>query len=148
MNQLAQVQKLVAKLRAEADIIILDNLESITGEQLAIQNTLPPSEQEQIKDFLGRLVGGKTKVVLGSRSREEWLQLKTFKHNIYELQGLDRAARSELAEKILERNVPAKKIPEIRQDGDFRKLMDLLAGYPLAMEVVLGNLSKQTPTEI
>ncbi len=148
MSQRAQIEKLVAKLRAENYAVILDNLESVTGQQLAIQNTLPETEGHQIRDFIGRLVGGKTLVVLGSRSREEWLQQQTFKFNLYELQGLDQEARTELAEKILETNIPAHKIEKIRQDGDFRKLMKLLAGYPLAMEVVLANLQKQTPQEI
>ncbi|MBE9208472.1 tetratricopeptide repeat protein [Nostoc sp. LEGE 06077] len=148
MSQAAQVQKLVAKLRAEAYALILDNLESVTGQQLAIQNTLPETERNQIRDFLGRLQGGNTKVILGSRSREDWLQATTFKHNIYELRGLDKEARTELAEKILERNLPQNKITDIRQDGDFQKLMNLLAGYPLAMQVVLANLQKQSPQEI
>ncbi|BBD61437.1 hypothetical protein NIES2109_42650 [Nostoc sp. HK-01] len=148
MSQAAQVQKLVAKLRAESYALILDNLESVTGQQLAIQNTLPETEREQIRDFLERLQGGNTKIILGSRSREEWLQATTFKQNIYELRGLDREARTELAEKILERNVPQNRIAGIRQDGDFQKLMNLLAGYPLAMQVVLANLQKQSPQEI
>jgi tetratricopeptide (TPR) repeat protein len=148
MSQRAQIEKLVAKLRAEKYAVILDNLESVTGQQLAIQNTLPEAEGHQIRDFIGRLVGGKTLVVLGSRSREEWLQQQTFKFNLYELQGLDQEARTELAEKILETNIPPHKIEQIRQDGDFQKLMKLLAGYPLAMEVVLANLQKQTPQEI
>jgi tetratricopeptide (TPR) repeat protein/nucleoside-triphosphatase THEP1 len=148
MSQKAQIEKLIAKLRAEKYAVILDNLESVTGQQLAIQNTLPETERNQIRDFIGRLVGGQTLVVLGSRSREEWLQRQTFKFNVYELQGLDQEARTELAEKILSTNVPTHKIEKIRQDGDFQKLMKLLAGYPLAMEVVLANLQKQTPQEI
>jgi tetratricopeptide (TPR) repeat protein/nucleoside-triphosphatase THEP1 len=148
MSQRAQIEKLIAKLRAEKYAVILDNLESVTGQQLAIQNTLPETERHQIRDFIGRLVGGQTLVVLGSRSREEWLQQQTFKFNVYELQGLDQEARTELAEKILEINIPPHKIEKIRQDGDFQKLMKLLAGYPLAMEVVLANLQKQTPQEI
>ncbi|MCG6137550.1 MAG: tetratricopeptide repeat protein [Nostoc sp. LLA-1] len=148
MIQPAQVQKLVAKLRGAAYAVILDNLESVTGQQLAIQNTLPEAEREQIRDFIQKLVGGKTRVVLGSRSREEWLQSQTFKHNVYELQGLDQEARTELAEKILERNVAAHLVDGIRQDADFEKLMKLLAGYPLAMKVVLTNLQRQSPQEI
>ena len=148
MSQRAQMEKLVAKLRAEKYAVILDNLESVTGQQLAIQNTLPETERNQIRDFIGRLLGGQTLVVLGSRSREEWLQQQTFKFNLYELQGLDQEARTELAEKILETNIPQHKIEKIRQNRDFRKLMKLLAGYPLAMEVVLANLQKQTPQDI
>ena len=144
----AKKQKLLKTLRAESYILILDNLESVTGQPLAIQNTLPEAERNQIKDFLTRLVGGETRVMLGSRSREDWLQATTFKSNIYELQGLDKEARSDLAQAILERHVTEKRIPSISQDEDFQQLMKLLAGYPLAMEVVLTNLKNQSPKEI
>ena len=46
----------------------------LTGEALAIANTLNEAEREEIKLFLQALVGGQTKVVLGSRSDEAWLQ--------------------------------------------------------------------------
>ena len=147
MNPAAQVQQLVAKFRAESYILILDNLESVTGQQLAIQNTLPEVERNKIRDFLGQLVIGKTRVVLGSRSSEQWLEKQTRMH-IYHLRGLDPQSRSKLAEKILELHVEKHRIPKLRKDDDFNKLMKLLAGYPLAMEVVLANLRRQLPTEI
>jgi tetratricopeptide (TPR) repeat protein len=148
MNQAAQLQKLVAKLKTEPYILILDNLESVTGQRLAIQNTLSKKKQTELREFLALLVGGKTRVVLGSRSGEEWLQGTTFKTNIYHLQGLDPQSRSLLAEKILERHVVAHRISQIRDDAEFARLMKLLAGYPLAMEVVLANLKQQSPKEI
>nr|MDZ8020665.1 tetratricopeptide repeat protein [Nostoc sp. SerVER01] len=148
MNLTAQMQKLMAKLRSESHILILDNLESVTGQALAIQNTLPSAEQKQLQDFLTRLVGGETRVILGSRSDESWLQ-GVFKQNIYQLRGLDAEARTELSNKILERNVgDERKIAKIREDGDFQKLMKVLAGYPLAMEVVLANLKNLSSQEI
>jgi tetratricopeptide (TPR) repeat protein len=147
MSQAAQLHKLVAKLKSEAYILILDNLESVTGQQLAIQNTLPEVERNKIRDFLGQLVIGKTRVVLGSRSSEAWLQGATRMH-IYHLQGLDPQSRSVLAEKILELHVEKHRIPKLRKDDDFKKLMKLLAGYPLAMEVVLANLSKESSPQI
>jgi len=148
MNLTAQMQKLLAKLRSESQILMLDNLESVTGQALAIQNTLPEAEQKQLQDFLTRLVGGETRVILGSRSDESWLQ-GAFKQNIYKLQGLDAEARTELSNKILERNVgDERKIAKIREDGDFQKLMKVLAGYPLAMEVVLANLKNLSSQEI
>ncbi|MBK9054621.1 MAG: ATP-binding protein [Chloroflexi bacterium] len=61
------------KLRAERHLLILDNMESITGERLAVQNTLPPAEQTALRAFLADLVGGKTLILLGSRSDEQWL---------------------------------------------------------------------------
>jgi len=144
----AQVEELIELLRANSYVLILDNLESVTGQQLAIENTLPEAERNQIRDFLARLVGGNTKIVLGSRGSEDWLKEKTFKDNIYQLRGLDREARTVLAQKILERNVAGNKIERIKEDEDFTKLMKLLAGYPLAMEVVLANLKKQSPAEV
>ncbi|MDB9538037.1 tetratricopeptide repeat protein [Dolichospermum planctonicum CS-1226] len=148
MNLTAKQGELITKFKSEKYAVILDNLESVTGQQLAIQNTLPQIERHQIRDFIKRLVGGKTLVVLGSRSREEWLQPQTFKFNLYELQGLDQEARMDLAENISKINILPDKIEKIRQDGYFQKLMKLLAGYPLAMEVVLANLQKQTPQKI
>jgi len=148
MNLTAQMQKLLAKLRSECHILILDNLESVTGQALAIQNTLASAEQKQLQDFLTRLVGGETRVILGSRSDESWLQ-GAFRQNIYQLRGLDAEARTELSNKILERNVgDEKKIGKIREEEDFQKLMKVLAGYPLAMEVVLANLKNLSSQEI
>ncbi|WP_430013884.1 tetratricopeptide repeat protein [Microcystis ichthyoblabe FBCC-A1114] len=147
MNLKARVKKLEQKLRSEAYILILDNLESVTGQPLAIQNTLPENEREEIAEFLKNLVGGKTKVILGSRSEETWLQRRTFKENIYQLQGLDQESRTELAERILERQAKSRK-NAIKKDDYFKRLMKLLAGYPLAMEVVLANLKRQSPEEI
>ncbi|MBD2621647.1 tetratricopeptide repeat protein [Microcystis flos-aquae FACHB-1344] len=147
MNLKARVKKLEQKLRSEAYILILDNLESVTGQPLAIQNTLPENEREEIAEFLKNLVGGKTKVILGSRSEETWLQRRTFKENIYHLQGLDQESRTELAERILERQAKGRK-NAIKKDDYFKRLMKLLAGYPLAMEVVLANLKRQSPEEI
>ena len=147
MGWRGQLQKLAQKLRGEPHVLILDNLESVTGQELAIQNTLPEEERNRIRDFLAKLVGGKTKVVLGSRSGEEWLRDATFWENSYRLPGLDKEARSQLAQKILERCVGGK-AAEIRDGEEFKRLMNLLGGYPLAMEVVLANLKQQSPSEI
>jgi tetratricopeptide (TPR) repeat protein len=63
------------------------------------------------------------------------------------LRGLDPEARTQLAERILESHVP-RKAAALRLDEDFGRLMKVLAGYPLAMEVVLPNLKTQSPSEI
>ncbi|MEB3180163.1 MAG: CHAT domain-containing protein [Nostocaceae cyanobacterium] len=148
MPQPAQREQLIDTLRTNRYAVILDNFESVTGQKLAIKNTLSKPKRQEIQDFLERLVGGQTFIVIGSRSEEEWLQERTFDNNIYYLQGLDTEARSDLADKILERHVPPHRIAEIREDADFQKLMKLLDGYPLAMEVTLANLQKQSPQEI
>ncbi|MGD1943236.1 MAG: CHAT domain-containing protein [Leptolyngbyaceae cyanobacterium] len=145
MSLAAQAMKLATLLKSEPYALMLDNLESVTGQELAIQNTLPEAEQVKLKDFLLKLVGGQTKVVLGSRSGEDWLAA-VYRDNRYALQGLDPQSRTELAEQILERHVDNREqIAALRAADDFGRLMTLLAGYPLAMEVVLANLGRQSP---
>jgi tetratricopeptide (TPR) repeat protein len=143
-----QLGDLVPLLKGRQWLVVLDNLESVTGQALAIANTLTTAEQEEIRSFLGMLRDGQTRVVLGSRRREEWLS-SVYGENEYELRGLDDLARTELAQKVLERHVKDRAtFRSILVDKDFAQLMKLLAGYPLAIEVVLSNLGRQSVTEV
>jgi len=140
----AKQAMLVQHLRSENHLLVLDNLESITGTHLAIQHTLPPEEQKALHSFLADLAQGRTLILLGSRGGESWLAKQTFDDNIYDLPGLDDEAASTLADRILERNHATK----YRQDPDLRRLLKLLDGFPLALEVVLANLAHQTPGDV
>jgi tetratricopeptide (TPR) repeat protein len=140
----AQQEFLAQRLRASRHLLILDNLESVTGTALAIKHTLRPKEQEHLRSFVQELKGGKTLVLLGSRGSEEWLAPGTFEDNVYDLPGLDAEAASALADHILERNNATK----WRKDADLARLLKLLDGYPLALEVVLANLARQRPAEV
>jgi tetratricopeptide (TPR) repeat protein len=91
-------------------------------------------------------VGGKSRVLLGSRSDEGWLGL-VIRGNVYGLRGLDPEARTDLAKEILARHARSR-AEDLLKEGDFGRLMKVLAGYPLAMEVVLPNLSRQSPGEV
>ncbi len=143
---LAEQQLMIAeRLRAESHLLILDNLESITGAHLAIQHTLPKEEQAALHSFLIDLAKGKTRVLLGSRSGEEWLAKGTFDDNLYDLPGLDAEAASLLADRILERNNATQYRTDEKEHENLRRLIRLLNGFPLAMEVILANLAKQTP---
>ncbi len=144
----AQQAMLANDLRGMDHLLILDNLESITGAHLAIQHTLPKEEQDALRSFLSDLARGKTRVLLGSRSGEEWLAKGTFDDNIYDLPGLDDEAASMLADRILERNNATRYRDDEKENENLRRLIKLLDGFPLAMEVVLANLAKQTPQEI
>ncbi len=149
LSPAAQQAMLAQELRSHNHLLILDNLESITGAQLAIQHTLPADEQQALRSFLTDLTINapskkSTLVLLGSRGGEDWLAKHTFEDNIYDLPGLDDEAASTLADRILESNNATK----YRQDPDLRQLLKLLDGYPLALEVVLANLAHQTPTEV
>ncbi|MCO5191024.1 MAG: tetratricopeptide repeat protein [Anaerolineae bacterium] len=140
----ARQQKLVDKLRAERHLLVLDNLESITGTNLAVLNTLDAQEQARLRDFVQALVGGRTLVLLGSRGGEAWLLGSQVDNLTYRLPGLDAEAASTLAERILERYDKT----AYHSDDAFRELLKLLDGYPLALEVVLANLQRQTPADV
>jgi hypothetical protein len=140
----AQQAILAQRLRAHRHLLILDNLESITGAELAIQHTLPQAEQARLQSLLTDLVEGRTLVLLGSRGAENWLSNETFADNIYDLPGLDPEAASILADLILERHGATR----YRQDPALRQLLKLLDGFPLALEVVLSNLARQAPQEV
>ncbi len=140
----ARQAMLAHELRSANHLLILDNLELITGAELAIQHTLPPDEQARLRSFLADLAKGRTLVLLGSRGGEDWLAQGTFEDNVYELPGLDPEAASTLADRILEKHHATK----YREETDFQKLLKLLDGFPLALEVVLANLAHQAPGEV
>jgi tetratricopeptide (TPR) repeat protein len=150
MDEQAQQQKLAKKLRTERHLLILDNLESIQGGYFAVKNTLSAEEQAKLKAFLAELRGAvdpfqeQTIVLLGSRSAEEWLAEATFKKNVYDLGGLDAESTTQFAEEILRQN----EVSHYRNEEDFKKLLKLLAGFPLPMKEILRNLKQQTPSEI
>ncbi|MCE7982137.1 MAG: CHAT domain-containing protein [Caldilinea sp. CFX5] len=153
MQPRVQATLLAQKLRSERHLLILDNLESVTGDPLAIPNTLPPAEQTALRGWLADLLGGRTLVLLGSRGSAAWLQggvnppLRPI--DVYALPGLDAEAAANLAELILHRQV---RDPNQRAayaaDPAFTRLLKLLDGSPLALEVVLSNLAHQSPSEI
>jgi tetratricopeptide (TPR) repeat protein len=143
-----QQRTLAQRLRAERHLLILDNLESITGASLAIPNTLPASEQASLRGFLADLLDGRTLVLLGSRGGERWLtegsNAPLRPTDVYELPGLDDEAVSTLAERIMERH----QATHYRTDMAFLDLIKLLDGFPLALEVVLANLPRQSPQAV
>ncbi len=149
----AQREMLGQKMCSERHLLVLDNMESITGASLSIKNTLKPDEQQELRSFLAELLGGESMVLMGSRGPEEWLAkgegAPLRQGDVYQLPGLDKQAASTLAERVMERHVvDMGKRDAYRRSDDFQRLMKLLDGYPLPIQVVLANLSNQTPEQI
>jgi hypothetical protein len=146
----AQQAMLAQDLRSNNHLLVLDNLESITGAHLAIQHTLPENERNALRSFLADLArgNGKTRVLLGSRSGEDWLAKGTFDDNTYDLGGLDDESASTLADRILERNNATQYRKDEKEQENLQKLIRVLDGFPLALEVVLANLARQTPAQV
>jgi type II secretory pathway predicted ATPase ExeA len=144
ISEVAQEQAIAAALRSKRHLLILDNLESVTAAPLAIPHSLNLKEREELRSLLKLLVGGKTLVLLGSRGDEAWLARDTFADNIHHLEGLDPEAASDLANATLQRAGAQAR----REETAFKDLMHLLAGFPLALQVVLPNLATRTAAEI
>jgi tetratricopeptide (TPR) repeat protein len=140
MNEAAQRQAVVAALRGRRRLLILDNLESVTAAPLAIPHSLDANRREELRSFLAALAGGQTLVLMGSRGDEAWLGRDTFAGNLYQLEGLDPEAASDLADAVLQRAGAQGR----REESAFKDLMTLLAGYPLALQVVLPHLAAKT----
>jgi tetratricopeptide (TPR) repeat protein len=139
MGEAAQQQAVAAALRAKRHLLILDNLESVTAAPLAIPHSLDEAGRQELRSFLAVLAGGASLVLLGSRSEEGWLAAGSFADNIHLLEGLDPEAASDLADAVLRRAGAQNR----RTESAFRELMTLLAGYPLALQVVLPHLAAE-----
>lgn len=145
----AQQEKLRIDLRSGRHLLVLDNLESVTGEALAIRNGLTEAQQADIRAFLAKLIGGNSLLLFGSRGTADWLAPAVIDPaSVYRLGGLDEAAATRLAARVLERSGVAEDQDSLFAGDEMKRLMALLAGYPLALEVVLPNLARQKPAEI
>lgn len=150
LNAEAQHSILIRRLRTQRHVIILDNLESVTGAYLSIQNILPIRDQMALRQFLTELVPGKTIMLLGSRGKADWLTSSSplaagfSTLDIYDLPGLDPEAVSRLTNRILQtQGIPHDYSQKSFWD-DLHSLLDVLDGSPLSIQVVLSHLATTT----
>jgi tetratricopeptide (TPR) repeat protein len=124
-------------------LMVWDNFESARGiPGSAIAGNLTEQDCGLLRDFLSKLYGSSTKVLITSRSTEEWLT--TENRYLLALGGLDGEERWEFANAILhERGLRID-----RGDPAISELMNLLNGHPLAMRVILLRLEKQQPADL
>ena len=134
----AKLDALAEVFRENRFLIVWDNFEVVRGiPSTPVAATLSGEDQVLLKTFLAKLRGGQSKVIITSRSDEEWLEFT----NRYEipLGGLQGEERWDYCEIIL-RDLG---LTIDRKDADLVTLMDLLGGHPLAMRVILPRLAKQ-----
>ncbi|MEU4447435.1 tetratricopeptide repeat protein [Actinosynnema sp. NPDC050801] len=148
LSEQAATQRIVRMLRAARHLLVVDNAESITASPAAIPHALDTGQRDALRDLLSRLRGGRTLVVLGSRESETWLAPATFEANVYDLPGLDQQAASTLAERILARHHATHHHTDPDQRRALQRLLTLLGGYPLPLEVVLPTLADTDPTTV
>jgi hypothetical protein len=113
-------------------LMVWDNFES------AAQN-LSTEDRQELGRFLDAIRGTRGKVIMTSRSEEDWMRPEQrVKVPRGSLGGLEGEERWEYCEIIL-RELGLK---VNRNDPALKQLMDQLAGHPLAMRVVLPKLEK------
>jgi len=126
---------LADKLRQYRVLMVWDNFES------AAEN-LPGQDREELGRFLDAIRGTRGKVIMTSRSPEPWLG--PTRRIELRLSGLEGEERWEYCEIIL-RDLG---LEEHLKDPELKKLMDQLAGHPLAMRVVLPKLERMTAATV
>ncbi len=138
-----RLKMLVGVLREHRFVIVWDNFESASGiEGTSITANLPDADRQLLAQFLDGLRDGATKVLITSRSEENWLgPLRRWK---LPLGGFDGEERWEYCETVL-RDLG---LMVNRQDKDFADLMKQLGGHPLAMRVVLPQLETHSAAAI
>jgi tetratricopeptide (TPR) repeat protein len=138
-----KIGALARELRERRVLIVWDNFESATGiAGTAVAANLPEEDRRCLAVFLDKLRGGASKVIITSRSPEDWLGPQ--RRYLLPLGGLDGEERWEFCEVIL-RDL-GRQID--RSDPGLVELMALLGGHPLAMRAILPQLEKHTAGEV
>jgi tetratricopeptide (TPR) repeat protein len=145
-NALAPDQKpaeLSKVLRQHRVLIVWDNFESAAGiEGTAVSANMVQEDRSLLAGFLDGLRGGKTRVIITSRSTEEWLGPQ--RRFLLPLGGMDHEERWEYCDAVL--HDLALRIN--REDSNLIELMNQLGGHPLAMRAILPRLEKMTASQV
>jgi tetratricopeptide (TPR) repeat protein len=129
--------------RQHRKLIVWDNFESAAGiEGTAVSANMPREDRTLLAGFLDGLRGGKTKVVITSRSTEDWLGPQ--RRFLLPLGGMDDEERWEYCDAVL-RDLGLR---INREDSKLIELMNQLGGHPLAMRAILPRLEKMTASRV
>ena len=138
-----KVKALAEALRENPFVLVWDNFESASGlAGTEIRANLSESDREMLKDFLLQLRGGRSKVLITSRGREEWLSDKAcFPLNLEGLRG------EELWE-YCQSVVDDLGLTLRRDDKDLLKLFEFFGGNPLLIKALLSRLREFSPAAL
>jgi tetratricopeptide (TPR) repeat protein len=135
-----QRQVALAILRDVPCLMIWDNFEPVAGFPTRTESAWEPYEQNELRDFLHDLRGGKTKVLVTSRRDEKWLGEICRR---VEVGGLKLSEAQELGVRVLRRaELNTEQMKALPQYND---LLKYLSGNPLAIQVILPELKRTTP---
>ena len=132
-------QALIKALYEQPFLIVWDNLESAAGiSSTEVTPLLPEQDRQVLKSLLQALRGGKTKILITSRSPENWLApTECYRLPLGGLVGEERWAYCNAVVGDLGLCID-------REDPDFLALMEALDGHPLAMQALLLRLQEHS----
>ncbi|MCI5150580.1 MAG: NACHT domain-containing protein, partial [Candidatus Electrothrix sp. MAN1_4] len=134
---------LIKVFREHPFLLVWDNFESASGiAGTEVRPMLSEDDRGLLKELLAGLRGGKTKVLITSRSAEKWLSTgECFR---LPLSGLHGEELWQLCNQVLrDLGLRVK-----RDDEDFRALIEELDGHPLALRTVLLQLQEKKPAQL
>jgi tetratricopeptide (TPR) repeat protein len=138
-----KIEPLAQVLRERRVVIVWDNFESAAGiPGTTVKANLREKDRRLLSILLEKLRGGASKVVITSRSPEEWLGSQ--RRYVLRLGGLQGEERWEYCEVILK----DLGLSINRNDKDLVQLMELLRGHPLAMRAILPQLEKMRAVQV
>lgn len=133
---------LISLLRKHFALIVLDNFETIAGFD-KIKPYWEEDDRHRITFFLLKLLKGKTKIIITSRSLkdEQWLGSALLP---IKLKGLNEEDQQELTGLIFKKW----RINRKNFKKNYLNLLKKLGGYPLASQLILPHLRNQSTTEL
>jgi nucleoside phosphorylase/tetratricopeptide (TPR) repeat protein len=133
---------LIKALKETRYIIVWDNFESasdIPGTEVSA--LIPEQDRVLLKDFLHKLRGGQTKVLITSRSPEKWMpKTDCFRLPLEGLQGDELWQYCNAVVRDFDLSID-------RKNPTYKELLDKLYGNPLAIRAILLRLDK-TPAKV
>ena len=126
-------------MRDEQYFIVWDNFESASGiAGSEVSALLPEDDRKLLKQLLRSLRNGKTKIIITSRSPENWLNIQ----DCYRLAlgGMDKDEFWQYCSAV----VADLGLSLDRKDATYKELMDKLDGNPLAARAILFRLAECT----
>jgi len=137
-----RLSAVVSILKSKRYFLLWDNFESASGiPGTEVSALMPEDDRQRLKQLLAKLRGGETKILITSRSAEEWFSVQEcFRFPLDGLQGEELwqycdAVVTDLGLKI-------------NRDEHFSVLLDKLEGNPLAVRAILLRLKDRSAAEL
>jgi tetratricopeptide (TPR) repeat protein len=137
-----RLEALSQSLKEHPFVIVWDNFEVVRGiPGTEVRPILAERDQDLLLKFLRKLRGGRSKVIITSRSEEDWLGAERFKIGISGLVGEERWL-------YMEEILGDLGVKIDREDPEMVRLVELLGGHPLCMRVILPMLEKERAADV